>query len=126
MIKQWIYRNGEKPFSVTEIELPNGNVRLLSVSNNGVLRDYFCDGLQKQLLIHEYDLIPYEPYADFKIDDKVYVKDTSAYKYQQVCGHFAGVNKNGQPTTFVDGRTSFTEKETLHWLYCEKANKEDK
>jgi hypothetical protein len=125
MNKQWIYRNGDRPFSVTEIEIPNGNVRLLSVSNNGVLRDYFCDGRQRQLESHEYDLIPYEPYSDFKIDDKVYVKDT-AHQYQQICGHFAGVNENGQPTTFINGRTSFTGAEAVRWNFCEKADREDK
>jgi hypothetical protein len=124
MNKQWIYRNGEKPFSVTEIELPNGNVRLLSVSNNGVLRDYFCDGLQKQLLIHEYDLIPYEPYADFKIDDKVYVWDFKGGV--KMAAHWSGLNQNGQPTVFLGGCTSFTEHGTNSWNFCEKANKEDK
>jgi hypothetical protein len=28
MNKQWIYRNGEKPFSVTEIKTPNGEIFL--------------------------------------------------------------------------------------------------
>ena len=126
MNKQWIYRNGEKPFSVTEIVMTDGEVCYVSVTENEGIFIHQSDGKIMIRSCSVYDLIPYEPYSDYEIDDKVYVKDTSAYKYQQVCGHFAGVNKNGQPTTFVDGRTSFTEKETLHWLYCEKANKEDK
>jgi hypothetical protein len=129
MNKQWIYRNGDKPFSVTEIELPSGKLQYISVSELGGLRVHSSKGVvftgNGNFDLHSYDLIPYEPYSAFKIDDEVYVKDT-AHQYQQICGHFAGVNGNGQPTTFVGGRTSFTEKETVHWLYCEKANKEDK
>jgi hypothetical protein len=125
MNKQWIYRNGDKPFSVTEVQMVNGEVKYISVSNNNILRTHFITGLELNSCQTSWDLIPYEPYADFKIDDEVHCKDT-AHQYQQICGHFAGVNGNGQPTTFVDGRTSFTEKETVHWLYCEKAKKEDK
>ena len=124
MNKQWIYRNGDKPFSVTEIAMPDGSMCLTSVQVQGFLRFHYSTGKALQGS-RDLDLFPYEPYADFKIDDEVYVKDT-AHQYQQICGHFAGVNGNGQPTTFVDGRTSFTEKETVRWNYCEKANKEDK
>ena len=124
MNKQWIYRNGDKPFSVTEIAMPDGSMCLTSVQVQGFLRFHYSTGKVLEGS-RDLDLFPYEPYADFKIDDEVYVKDT-AHQYQQICGHFAGVNGNGQPTTFVDGRTSFTEKETVRWNYCEKANKEDK
>jgi hypothetical protein len=124
MNKQWIYRNGDKPFSVTEIVMPDGSMCLTSVQVQGFLRFHYGTGKVLEGS-RDLDLFPYEPYADFKIDDKVYVKDT-AHQYQQICGHFAGVNENGQPTTFINGRTSFTGSEAVRWNFCEKAKKEDK
>jgi hypothetical protein len=65
------------------------------------------------------DLMEISPYADFKIDDKVLVWDDGQiepYKY-----HFAGISKNGNPLTWDDGRTSFTEtKFTSEWKNCAK------
>jgi hypothetical protein len=125
MNKQWIYRNGEKPFSVIEITSPEGRLFYVSMSFYGMAHFHNHDGTSNCYCANRRDLIPYEPYADFKIDDKVYVKDT-AHQYQQICGHFAGVNENGQPTTFINGRTSFTGAEAVRWNFCEKAKKEDK
>lgn len=126
MINQWIYRNGEKPFSVTEIKLPNKNIVFISVVKSGYTIKHNSIGkrLDASSLLKEYDLIPYEPYKDYKIDDKVYCGDS--VNSISTAGHFSKVNKYGQPTTFVDGRTSFTEKETVSWNYCEKANKKNK
>ena len=126
MIKQWIYRNGEKPFSVTEIEMTNGSVQFVSVSlSDGIKTHYSYHAL---LIAHDkeiaYDLIPYEPYSDFKIDDEVYVWDVKdGFK---IAAHWSGLNENGQPTVFIYGRTSFTGEASERWNFCEKANKEDK
>jgi hypothetical protein len=126
MNKQWIYRNGEKPFSVTEIKTPNGEIFFTSAKNDG---DIFIHnptgGIRHYSGDHSLDLIPYEPYADFKIDDKVYVKDVES-DMNPMPGHFAGLNENGQPTTFLGGCTSFTCSGTIRWNFCEKAKKEDK
>jgi hypothetical protein len=123
MNKQWIYRNGEKHFSVTEIKMPNGSRQYTSVTKEGGMRWHSNDG---EGFDHKHDLIPYEPYADFKIDDKVYSWDDE--NGEVGCGHFAGLTADGKPTTFRDGGTSFTRHhlERFEWNFCEKANKEDK
>ena len=132
MIKQWIYRNGEKPFSVTDIELPSGKLQYISVSELGVLRVHVSSGVafnrNGNFDLHPYDLIPYEPYADFKIDDEVYASDKENDQ-NNLPRHFAGLNGEGKPTTFDGGQTSFTtsiERYVSSWNFCEKANKEDK
>jgi hypothetical protein len=126
MIKQWIYRNGDKPFSVTEIVMPGGEMRYVSATKSHGLRTHRTDG---SILAHGYnelDLIPYEPYADFKIDDKVNVTDFK--DNDPIQAHWSGLDENGRPTTFTNGGTSFTrsKEETIYWKFCEKANKEDK
>ncbi|MFT5451715.1 MAG: hypothetical protein ACI9N9_001201 [Enterobacterales bacterium] len=124
MSKQWIYRNGDKPFSVTEIVMPDGSMCFTSVHVQGFLMLHYSNGKVLEVS-RDLDLIPYEPYADFKIDDKVYVKDAEHDK-NPMPGHFAGLNENGQPTTFLGGCTSFTCSDINSWNFCEKANKEDK
>jgi hypothetical protein len=126
MNKQWIYRNGERPFSVTEIVMPYDQLRYVSVTNNEVLRTHYSDGQVMVNSCNIHDLIPYEPYADFKIDDKVNTWDDE--NGEVGCGHFAGLDKHGKATTFYNGGTSFTRHATQRysWNFCEKANKEDK
>jgi hypothetical protein len=125
MNKQWIYRNGEKPFSVTEIKSPFGASFYISMSSGGTLHNHFTSGINMGV-ITIYDLIPYEPYADFNIDDEVYVKDTEEDN-NPLPAHFARLDKDGKPTVFSHGCTSFTASNlTLAWNFCEKANKEDK
>jgi hypothetical protein len=125
MSKQWIYRNKNKPFSVTEILLPNGEIFLTSVHKTGAMIHHNPTGDRINYSgNHSLDLILYEPYKDYKIDDKVYCGDS--VNSISTAGHFSKVNKYGQPTTFINGRTSFTEKETVFWNYCEKAKSKDK
>ncbi|MDD3644363.1 MAG: hypothetical protein PHR19_02425 [Bacteroidales bacterium] len=64
------------------------------------------------------DLIEVSPYADFKIDDKVFVWDEDIEDKEKK--HFAGLDVNGLPTAWYDGRTSFTETERLSWEHCIK------
>jgi hypothetical protein len=125
MNKQWIYRKGEKPFSVTEIYAPNGDMKHISISKDNRMITHNKNGLILEDFGGAYDLIPYDPYADFKIDDKVYVKDAE-HDNNPMPGHFAGLNENGQPTTFLGGCTSFTCSGTIRWNFCEKADREDK
>jgi hypothetical protein len=65
------------------------------------------------------DLIEVSPYADFKIDDKVFVWDEKEYKVKR---HFAGISELGEPLTWRDGLTSFTTNEKTAWNNCEKYN----
>jgi hypothetical protein len=125
MSKQWIYRNGDKPFSVTEIKSPFGASFYISMSSGGTLHNHFTSGINMGV-ITIYDLIPYEPYSDFKIDDEVNVTD---FKHgDPIPAHWSGLDKHGRATAFINGGTSFTRSkdETIYWKFCEKANKEDK
>jgi hypothetical protein len=126
MNKQWIYRNGEKPFSVTEIVMTDGEVCYVSVTENEGIFIHQPDGKIMIRSCSVYDLIPYEPYSDYEIDDKVNCWDISEEIKQP--GHFGGLSNNGKPTAFFDGGTSFTKNkfERNEWNFCEKADKEDK
>jgi hypothetical protein len=128
MSKQWIYRNGDKPFSVTEIELPDGEFYLVSIAIDCVARNHYVSGnVRRTFDSSGFDLIPYEPYLDYVIDDEVYCWDISEEIKQP--GHFGGLSNNGKPTAFFDGGTSFTKNkfERNEWNFCEKrAPKEDK
>jgi hypothetical protein len=124
MNKQWIYRNGDKPFSVTEIVMTDGEVCYVSVTENEGIFIHQPDGKIMIRSCSVYDLIPYEPYADFNIDDEVYVWDVKDGIKR--AGHWSGLNQNGQPTVFIYGRTSFTGDALERCNFCEKANKEDK
>lgn len=69
------------------------------------------------------DLVEINPYADFKIDDKVLVWDRDGERKKP--RYFAGVDAEGNPTTFAGGRTSYTcddfDQENVSWDHCEKA-----
>ena len=52
------------------------------------------------------DLVEVVPYEDWKIDDKVIVWNSdTGVSYRR---YFAGIDRNGNITTFVNGNTSWT------------------
>jgi hypothetical protein len=132
MNKQWIYRNGDKPFSVTEIELPDGEFYLVSIAIDCVARNHYVSGnVRRTFDSSGFDLIPYEPYSDYVINDEVNCWNDDDGDI--LSGHFAGLTTDGKPTIFHNGGTSFTRHPTQRssWnfcekAFCEKANKEDK
>jgi hypothetical protein len=118
--KQWIYRNGKRPFSVTEIYAPAGYHQYVSVNDDSCMRIHDTDGTAF-IGSNQYDLIPYEPYSEFKIDDTVNGWDDESGEVTS--GHFAGLDMNGRPTIFHNGGTSFTRHplQRSSWNFCEKA-----
>lgn len=60
------------------------------------------------------DLVEVSKYEDFKIDDKVIVWDNDYPDWKNEA-HFAGINDNGRPMTFIDGGTSFTKGNSVCW-----------
>jgi hypothetical protein len=120
MSKQWIYRNGDTPFSVTAIEIPDGEVCYVSVTKSGTLVTHRPNGTLWAYSEDGYDLIPYEPYKDYVLNDVCLVTD-----YKGDLGnlaHWAGLDEEGRPTTYIEGGTSFTRRkdETVYWKYCKK------
>lgn len=66
-----------------------------------------------------FDLIEVTPYEDFKIDDKVLVRRYESAKWTK--RYFAGVDENGNPMTYGDGATSWSQHGTVSWKFCKKA-----
>ena len=58
-----------------------------------------------------YDLIEISPYSDIEIDAKGWARSGREW-YPR---HFAGVNAAGQPTTWIDGKTSHTTDGKASW-----------
>ena len=54
-------------------------------------------------------LIEVSPYADWKIDDKILVTNNLTGDTRWYKRHFAGLGKDGQPTAFADGKTSWSD-----------------
>jgi hypothetical protein len=125
MNKQWIYRNGDKPFSVTEIVMPDGSMCFTSVHVQGFLMLHYSSGKVLEVS-RDLDLIPYEPYSDYVIDDEFYVTDFKDGISQPA--YWAGLDQHGKAAFFINGGTSFTRNkdQTIYWKYFEKANTEDK
>jgi hypothetical protein len=67
---------------------------------------------------YESDLIlePEPSWSSIPIDAKVLVWNNESVPSR---GHFAGVNKNGKPTTWFEGQTSFTTHMCETWDDCE-------
>ena len=81
------------------------------------LHSYAPDG--QHYYKSDYDLVEYNPLNDFKLDDPIMVRLRIADPW--VYRHFAGI-ENGKPTTFINGLTSFSNKEkncpaTTWYLY---------
>ncbi len=67
-----------------------------------------------------------QPYENFKIDDKVLVRDIGEEHWRK--RYFAGTDEDGKPITFIGGRTSFTgaDDEATVWDECIAYNPEIK
>lgn len=55
------------------------------------------------------DLVETNPYADWKVDDKVWVRAKGGTWMPR---HFSRVDSEGVPHVFVDGKTSFTSDQS--------------
>lgn len=73
---------------------------------------------------NENDLVEVSSYDHLKIDDKVLVWSNLGFETMKHKQHFAGLSADGQPRTFSNGRTSYTQSDTTVWDNC-KLYKED-
>ncbi len=75
----------------------------------------FCEGVES-----EWDLVEVNSYADFKVDDKVLVRDGDHANW--LPRHFSHVDDDGFPCTFQGGSTSWSnDGGYLSWKFCKKA-----
>ena len=70
------------------------------------------------------DLIEISPYDDYKVDDPVMVSHDGELWFRR---HFAGVDKDGNPTAFDRGATSWSKPEyaPTRWEYCRRPTPEE-
>ena len=119
MDKKYKYRNGESARVFCNDRPEFNEYIVISMDKWGNPRFHTSEGCIsnfKQSSSH--DLIEVSPYEDFKIDDKVIVWNTNELKKKR---HFAGVNDEGQPMAWYEGKTSFTAEGKLYsWDHCEK------
>lgn len=69
---------------------------------------------------HPFDLVEVKPYKDFKVDDKVFVRNSKRADWEK--RHFARITPDGRVLAFMEGKTAWTSVgETAEWVYCIKA-----
>ncbi len=73
-------------------------------------------------------LVEVSPYEDFKIDDPVMVRRSTSKEWFR--RYFAGVSPEGNPMTWVDGRTSWSVVGTIGglkfiWDECRRPTPEE-
>lgn len=73
---------------------------------------------------HQCDLIEIGPYDDFKVDDPVMTSSDGKVWFKR---YFAGVDKNGKPTAFDNGSTSWSApiSHLWRWNYCRRPTPEE-
>ena len=109
------YRNGEIPFSVTEVETPTGR-HIVSISASGNTWWHDKDGKYANLSRTESDkdLIEVSPYDHIKKGDRVLA---GPHKYRRIFSH---VSKEGAACCFAQGRTEWSScGETSRWSHVE-------
>lgn len=68
------------------------------------------------------DLVEVIPYSDFKIDDKVMVRNGNGKWCKR---YFAGIDSKGKPMAFESGSDSWSYDVVLIWNECRKPNAEE-
>jgi hypothetical protein len=113
---------------VTEVTSPEGRLFYVSMSLNGSVHLHNHDGTASFYGNSDKQLIPYEPYSDYKNGDEVYAHDGD--NPIPAAAYFFGLDGEGRPLTYPRGTSPFTYVEedgvVRTWDYCEKAKKEDK
>ena len=102
----------------------NGVYPVVSLCASGVALMHRANGTQP--FDERFNLIEVGPYADFKIDEKVMVRDLEGRNW--VFAHFARVDEAGRPTAFRDGKTSWTStlpRYTESFVECRRPTAEE-
>lgn len=109
----WAKERGEDPYPVISLR-KDGEILTHSKTGRAVLED----------IPDPFDLIEVSPYEDLKIDDPVmayHAMDGTPYPR-----HFAGVEPDGRPRTWANGRTSFSIHSNNDYIICDKCRRPTK
>lgn len=124
MDKKYRTRSGIKIRRVLCVDRNHPDWPVLYEAENGALIACTASGQCLKDFDGDYDLIEILPYEDFKIDDPVMVKLHHQFAWGK--RYFAGVNKDGQPLAFQNGRTSWSSGEQRDvWDECRKPTAEE-
>lgn len=120
MGKKYMYRNGEQATILTT-ERP-GVTPVVSMSEKGDIIPHRKDGGYNHPENSGWDLIEVTPFCEFKIDDKVMVRDGEG-SWKRM--HFAGVTMGGRPMVFNDGGTSWSFSYKTEWDECRSPTEDE-
>jgi len=103
------------------------NAPVVAVVNNETIV-YNADGRFFTSIQNEsvWDLIEVSPYADFKIDEPVMVRNSKGQDW--TCRYFAGVDLEGNAKAFVGGANSWTKSgddQGHTWNQCRRPTAEE-
>lgn len=122
MDKRYRTRDG-RPVRILCIDRksPDYPVIALILDNDGVEFDdtftatgrQFTDSTDRAL-----DLIEVSPYDGFKVNDPVMIRDFTDQCWDR--RYFAGVDKEGKATSFINGLTSWTTSQRASWNQCRR------
>lgn len=99
------YRNSRGDTVIGIVRNPDGSQLLFTWRSNGSYLAGESDS--------NFDLVEASSYADWPIDAPIWVRDFCDW-YPR---HFAGVDDGGNPLSWMNGQTSFTnrDRETIAW-----------
>jgi hypothetical protein len=123
--KQYRTRGGEN-VKVLTINAPNRDypvVVLIGPDGDMVPNCYTADGRLYENGESVLDLIEYSPYSHIKIDDPVIYWESDMNKFR---GYFAGIDDEGRPMTYIDGKTKWSSGGRAYSrIGCTAANAND-
>lgn len=121
MGKQYKTRGGY-PVQILCVDGPHEDYPVVAILDNAVLA-FTIDGHYSSGTPSARDLIEISPYEDFKIDDKVMVRDCVGDDWEK--RYFAGVTCDGCASAYDSGYTSWTSKVVIEWRFCRKPTAEE-
>jgi hypothetical protein len=122
MDKKYKYRNGE-PARVLCVDRANSTVPVVALTKDGVITLHTDTGRYLIELESGLDLIEVNPWDDFKIDEPVLVRDSDDTDWMRAC--FAGVDSKGNPTSWFNGKNSWTTSSIIIWRQCRRPTPEE-
>ena len=125
MGKKYRTRGGVKVNRVLCVDRRDGAYPVVVELELGEIEVYTTEGqaIYNNDSEHYLDLVEVSPYEDFKVDDPVMVSNNETFWGK---AHFAGVNSEGKPMAYINGKTSWSTGGCARvWEYCRKPAAEE-